>query len=151
MSEEMPSQRIARWAFQLAAFGCFLLSLRVAWLTQSEFTPSFRSASGEPQRRRRDDDGAEPEPSATTTSPLPLPSAPPSTPQVRTLYVKLGPPRSAVYVNGVRLGETPYAGDWSCVDGDAVDVQVMPASGAPLHRSLRCAGTTLVVRERTIP
>jgi hypothetical protein len=49
----------------------------------------------------------------------------------RTLFVDLGPPRSDVYVNGVSVGRTPYAGTWGCRDGDEVRIIVVPPGKAP--------------------
>lgn len=69
-------------------------------------------------------------------------------PEIRTLLVELGPARSEVIVNGRRLGETPFAGQWSCVDGDPLKIQVVPRQGVPITRSMRCGGTTLLVAPR---
>jgi hypothetical protein len=49
----------------------------------------------------------------------------------RTLFVDLGPPRSDVYVNGVSVGRTPYAGTWGCRDGDEVRIIVLPPGKTP--------------------
>jgi hypothetical protein len=49
----------------------------------------------------------------------------------RTLLVDLGPARSDVYVNGVAVGRTPYAGTWGCRDGDEVNIVVLPPGKAP--------------------
>jgi hypothetical protein len=65
--------------------------------------------------------------------------------ETRTLLVQLGPARSEVIVNGRRLGETPFAGQWTCADGDALRVQVIPRLGAPLERTLRCGGVSMLV------
>ena len=63
------------------------------------------------------------------------------------LYVNAGPPRSAVFVNGVRVGQTPFIGEVGCRTGDLVKVDVDPPSGAPLRFSGRCAGSTLSVKK----
>ena len=86
--------------------------------------------------------------SASTSAPA---AELPKKPEVRTLLVQLGPPRSEVIVNGRRLGETPFAGQWSCVDGDRLKIQIVPREGVPIERALRCGGATLLVQPRQSP
>lgn len=60
-------------------------------------------------------------------------------PKRRTLFVDLGPPRSDVYVNGVAVGRTPYAGTWGCHDGDEVRIVVIwPGQAPPIQAIARC-------------
>ncbi len=66
-------------------------------------------------------------------------SSKPPPPKRRTLFVDLGPPRSEVYVNGVAVGRTPYAGTWGCHDGDEVRIVVIwPGSSPPIEAVARC-------------
>lgn len=63
-------------------------------------------------------------------------------PKRRTLFVDLGPSRSDVFVNGVGVGRTPYAGTWSCRDGDEVGIVVLPPGlSPPIHTSASCGGS----------
>lgn len=71
------------------------------------------------------------------------PEAPP-TPRIRRLLVDWGPPRSDVYVNGVLTGKTPYVGQVSCLDGDTVQIQVLPAQGAPRSKKITCHGAQIL-------
>jgi hypothetical protein len=60
------------------------------------------------------------------------------------LVVSAGPARSQVYVQGSRVGGTPYVGDVSCAEGEPVKVDVVPPRGMPLSFTRRCqSGATL--------
>ncbi|HSC89585.1 MAG TPA: hypothetical protein VLC09_20020 [Polyangiaceae bacterium] len=144
-------RRLAALLRVLAAFGFFVLVLRVAWVTRELLEARAAARAGAQPRVRgggthAGSDGAPgDEPAADAGGPPP--GAPEPVAVQRTLWVKLGPARSLVYVNGVRLGETPYAGDWSCVDGSPVEVTVVPPNGVPMVRRLICAGTLLVIKD----
>lgn len=56
----------------------------------------------------------------------------------RSIMVDFGPARSEVFINGRRVGNTPYAGQLGCRDGDKVRVQVVPSSGVPLEKMMFC-------------
>ena len=62
------------------------------------------------------------------------------------LSVVAGPERSEVFVNGSRLGMTPYLGDLSCKQGEPLRVEVVPAHQALISRSAVCEGRTLLIR-----
>lgn len=62
-----------------------------------------------------------------------------------TLAVTAGPPRSEVYVDGVRVGQTPFLGDSSCRAGAPLRVELLPPSGPPLRYERSCAGGTVEI------
>lgn len=64
-----------------------------------------------------------------------------------TLSVTVGPARSEVFVNGRRLGESPYVGDYACRVGETLRVEVVPAVGPLIVRRAPCAGQTVFIRE----
>lgn len=85
---------------------------------------------------------------APTGSPKPAAHSTTSTgtraaPEMRTLVVDVGPPRSRVYVNGRSVGQTPFAGQWSCAVGEVLLIQIIPERGAPLERHAVCKGATM--------
>lgn len=65
--------------------------------------------------------------------------------KLRRIIVDLGPERSKVFINGMFVGETPYGGQLSCGSKAQIDLVVLPETGAPLRRSLICAGAQLSV------
>jgi len=62
------------------------------------------------------------------------------------LSVVAGPERSEVYVNGSRLGLSPYLGDYTCKQGEELRIEVVPAHQALITRSATCEGQTLWIR-----
>jgi hypothetical protein len=62
------------------------------------------------------------------------------------LSVLAGPERSEVFVNGSRLGLTPYLGDLSCKQGEPLRIEVVPAQQGLISRSAICEGRTLFIR-----
>jgi len=62
------------------------------------------------------------------------------------LSVVAGPERSEVYVNGSRLGLSPYLGDYTCKHGEELRIEVVPAHRALITRSATCEGQTLWIR-----
>jgi len=70
-------------------------------------------------------------------SAAPSASAPPAV-QHRHIFVDFGPPRSQVYIAGKLVGQTPFGGQISCVEGKAVEVAVLPPQGAPITRIYEC-------------
>lgn len=63
------------------------------------------------------------------------------------LSVVVGPERSEVFVNGARLGLSPYLGDFTCKEGEDLHVQVVPTHGALITRQAKCGGQTLLIRD----
>jgi hypothetical protein len=83
------------------------------------------------------------------------PKAPPNAslpkPKQRTLLVDLGPARSEVFVSGVLVGHTPYAGSWTCRDGDVLVIHVLPKGrGAPIESRAFCENSIRAVAGRTL-
>jgi hypothetical protein len=62
------------------------------------------------------------------------------------LSVVAGPERSEVYVNGSRLGLSPYLGDYTCKAGEPLRIEVVPAHQGLITRSATCEGQTLLIR-----
>jgi len=62
-----------------------------------------------------------------------------------TLGVSAGPPRSDVYINGRKVGQTPFLGDTSCKTGQSIRIEIMPPRGAPLVYSRDCVGGALEI------
>lgn len=63
------------------------------------------------------------------------------------LSVVVGPERSEVFVNGTRLGLSPYLGDFTCKEGEDLSVQIVPSRGALITRQAKCGGQTLLIRD----
>jgi hypothetical protein len=82
--------------------------------------------------------------SARAQAPEALPSGEPLR---LMLAVSAGAPRSEVYVNGSRLGLTPYLGDFTCKRGEKLKVEVVPARGALVVREAACEGKTLRIQD----
>ena len=61
------------------------------------------------------------------------------------LSVVAGPERSEVYVNGSRLGLSPYLGDYTCKAGEQLRIEVVPAHQGLITRSATCEGQTLLI------
>ncbi len=164
MSAALLVSRLARWSLLGAGAGVLSLGLRFSWLLGADALrfralqeaqeaeeaalpprkrprPSPEAAIAEATQPTPESGSATGEPGATEASV----DSPPATPELRTLLVQSGPARSEVFVNGTRLGETPFAGQWSCREGDDVRVQIVPRQGLPLVRHLRCGGSTLLV------
>jgi hypothetical protein len=61
--------------------------------------------------------------------------------------VTVGPERSEVFVNGRRLGYTPYLGDYTCKRGEKLNVEVLPEHDPLIERRAPCAGRNVFIRE----
>lgn len=82
------------------------------------------------------------------TQPARPSEAPPSGPSLRLmLSIVVGPERSEVFVNGRRLGLSPYLGDFSCKQGESLTVEVVPAHQPLITRQAKCVGRTLLIRD----
>jgi hypothetical protein len=79
-----------------------------------------------------------PQPSASAVAPT-------GRPLKITLGVSAGPPRSEVYVNGRRVGHTPFLGDTSCKSGLPLRIELVPPTGAPWTYERECRGDTLEI------
>ncbi len=58
--------------------------------------------------------------------------------RLRSIMVDFGPPRSEVFIQGRRVGNTPYAGQVACRDGDKIKVDVVPPAGLPITKLMLC-------------
>jgi hypothetical protein len=83
--------------------------------------------------------------SATAAATQPTATLAPGLSRRMTLGVSAGPPRSDVYVNGRRVGQTPFLGDTSCKTGQAIKVEIVPPKGPPLVYSRNCTGGALEI------
>jgi len=95
---------------------------------------------------------AAPAPAPAPAEPVRAPLGPPpktlpkGAPLRLMLSVLAGPERSEVFVNGSRLGLTPYLGDLSCKQGEPLRIEVVPAHQPLISRSALCEGRTLLIR-----
>lgn len=138
------AQQAAQWLGGVlgAALGLRLMTLaiadaqagRVPTPTPNEqvIAASATAPSHVPARSRR---VPAPERRATDGSPLRL-----------LLSVMAGPERSEVYVNGSRLGLSPYVGDYSCKQGEPLRIEIVPSRASLITRSATCEGQTLSIR-----
>jgi hypothetical protein len=61
------------------------------------------------------------------------------------LGVDYGSPRSDVYINGRKVGQTPFLGDTSCKSGQKLKIEIVPAKGLPLTYLRDCLGGSLQI------
>jgi hypothetical protein len=138
--------RASKAAQLLGGVLCAALGLRLMTL-----------AIGEAQARRAP--APTPEPAATAAAAQP--SAGPvrkrriaapehavgdGTPLRLTLSVVAGPEHSEVYVNGSRLGSSPYIGEYTCKQGEPLRIEIVPSHAGLITRSAICEGRTLWIR-----
>lgn len=64
-----------------------------------------------------------------------------------TLSVLAGSERSEVFVNGRRLGASPYLGDYTCKRGESLRFEVVPKNGPLIVRHAVCQGTAVRIRD----
>jgi len=62
------------------------------------------------------------------------------------LNITAGPERAEVYANGLRLGLTPYLGDYTCKQGEALRFEIVPEQGPLQVRRATCRGAMVNVR-----
>lgn len=139
------SERGSRWSRQLAAMGVLLLVVRVTWLMSGEAIAGASASARDSARGKSSE--RETEPSSAQLAPWPaepgsqtndqdMPEA--KRPSLRRLVVDFGPERADVYVRGSKVGKVPYVGQVLCVEDELIKVQVLPPTGAPISRELRC-------------
>jgi hypothetical protein len=63
------------------------------------------------------------------------------------LSVTVGPERSEIFVNGTRLGLSPSVGDFTCKEGEGLEIHVVPVHLPLLTRQAQCVGKTLLIRD----
>jgi len=64
-----------------------------------------------------------------------------------TLSANLQPSRSEVLVDGESLGNTPFAGDFSCRLGDPVKIEIIAPSGATKQFTRPCSKGMITLRD----
>lgn len=62
-----------------------------------------------------------------------------------TLSISAGAPRSEVWVNGSKRGNTPFLGEVSCKVGASLRIEVVPPRGAPLVYERECRPGNVVI------
>lgn len=81
---------------------------------------------------------------APTTQPDKPPS-PPGAPIKVQLLVNVGTERSEVYVDGAKIGSSPYVGTISCRTGDKLDIEVVITKGVVYGYERTCEPGTIRV------
>lgn len=139
--------RLARLGFGLASL-CFLaLSaqfLRLALETARPVAESPASLGSLLDAERRSPRVGSGEVALTGSSGSAVqgaPSASRATGVVRAIvYVAAGDgPRAEVFINGRRVGQTPFMGDLNCNPADPVKIELLPKKGAPWRRDMPCS------------
>jgi hypothetical protein len=132
---------------RVAAASCF-----AAWsllvLTEVAFDSARQSAPPPPPPRTPGNVSerapASAGPHALTSAPgatepaTPEPTAPAGPLSPRQILIDLGPPRSEVFVDGRRVGHTPFVGQVMCRPGREISNHVVPARGFPLEEQRVC-------------
>ncbi|MET0410109.1 MAG: hypothetical protein ABW217_02380 [Polyangiaceae bacterium] len=131
-----------------AAAGLRLMTVAVAWAVEARSPEPALASSVPPLAAPRARVTAHVAARATASPQLPGP-LPTGEPLRLMLAVSAGAPRSEVYVNGSRLGLSPYLGDYTCKRGEKLKVEIVPAAAsAPLIvRDAVCEGKTLRVQD----
>jgi hypothetical protein len=143
--------RTGKAAQLLGGLLCAALGLRVMTLGIGEAQARRAPVAPPPAAAAlKSDDEAPEAPLDTARSrhkPAPERAATPGGAPLRLmLSVNAGPERSDVYVNGSRIGQSPYLGDYSCKQGERLRIEVVPPKGALVNRSAICEGQTLLIR-----
>jgi hypothetical protein len=129
-----------------AASGLRLMTVAVAWAAEARNPEPIAGAPpalpAAPRAR------ATARVAASDSLPLPEP-LPTGEPLRLMLAVSAGAPRSEVYVNGSRLGLSPYLGDYTCKRGEKLKVEIVPAAASSplILREAVCEGKTLRVQD----
>lgn len=128
-------------ALACAALGLHLMIIAIGDAQQRHMPPRVLPVAPAP----------DPEPAPRAHSALPAARSPRlpveyGAPLRLTLSVVVGPPRSEVYVNGSRIGYSPYLGDFSCKSGERLHVEVVPEKEPLITRTATCEGSMLSVR-----
>lgn len=89
--------------------------------------------------------GSAPQPERLRAGGPPPPTASAGQPRSVTLGVSAGPPRSDVYVNAQKVGQTPFLGSTSCKTGQRIRIEIVPPKGPPLVYFRDCVGGALEV------
>lgn len=132
----------ARWARLTAAALFAILSLTVlaatapgALATEAETAPRPRPLPPSPVASQP----AQAESDLPATPPPTSPTAElPSLPSPRQILIDLGPPRSEVFVDGRKVGQTPFLGQVKCRPGREIKIQIVPERGLPFEERRLC-------------
>ncbi len=167
------SARAALVTALLAQWCILALSLRVLWAASSEVLNSFQAGDSPVQltmleQTEEQESGAHLRPTlggphrpdldklnkmlakeGAGASANELEEAGPQI-RIRRILVDLGPERSDVYVNGRKVGKTPYGGQVSCLDGETIQVQVVPARGVPINARVKCFGRAVKLKKEKL-
>lgn len=128
----------------LAASGFAALALAALWAsvpTDGASPPEAPPRSASIALEPAPPSSAPLEASATSEAPArPVPTSPAELPPLRPrqILIDLGPPRSEVFVDGHRVGHTPFLGQVRCRPGREIAVQVIPERGLPLAETRVC-------------
>ncbi len=129
-----------------AAAGLRLMTVAVAWAVEAR-SPALADAPAPPPRVAVASSHVNARVAAGASA---GPAEPPPTgePLRLMLAVSAGAPRSEVYVNGARLGLSPYLGDYTCKRGEKLKIEILPVGSLPLIvRDAVCEGKTLRVQD----
>jgi len=80
---------------------------------------------------------AAPEPGAIAVAP-PGAADPAGPLSPHQILIDLGPPRSEVFVDGRRVGHTPFVGQVMCRPGREFSIHVVPERGFPIEEQRVC-------------
>lgn len=139
--------RLSRGSEWLAALLVFSAASRLAWVAvgdRLERPERPERHSGKPAPSAPALEWPKPPPVASELEAAPEPPPAPERGALKetlhvALVVTLGPERSEVWVNGVKVGQSPYVGDWTCRLDEPLRIEVLPPRGAPLHVERPCA------------
>lgn len=81
----------------------------------------------------------------SSAAPSPVASAPPGAPIKVQLMVNVGTERGEVYVDGAKVGSSPFLGTISCNAGAKVDIEVMITKGVVYGYERTCQPGTMRV------
>jgi hypothetical protein len=130
-----------------AAAGLRLMTVAVAWAAESR-APVIALAAPAPAQRGPTGQGPYSTTRAATQAVERSEALPSGEPWRLMLAVSAGSPRSEVFVNGSKLGLSPYVGDYTCKRGEKLKVLVLPVTNQPLiEREAVCEGKTLRIEE----
>jgi hypothetical protein len=143
--------RVGQWLSVVASAlfalsGLRLMTVAVAWAAEAR-APAPPLAAPDPatwapvQRSRVA--------THTASNAVARPPALPSGEPLRLmLAISAGAPRSEVFVNGSRLGLSPFLGDFTCKRGEKLKVEIVPVANRPLiEREATCDGKTLRIED----
>ena len=134
-------------AASCAAAGLRLMTVAVAWAVEARDPEPANKPTAPPVVAARAQVTGHVAANASSTPQLPEP-LPTGEPLRVMLAVSAGAPRSEVYVNGSRLGLSPYLGDYTCKRGEKLKIEIVPVADAPLVlREAVCEGKTLRVQD----